>query len=627
MDRTRILLIPAVVLAALLVLRGLGAFVGPELLVHDHYLGMALPEKRATSSPVVIVELRESDIAELAYPMSDRDLARLLDWLVEAGAIAVGLDLYRDLPVPPGTRALYEVLLEEPRIVSVWKARGHGIRPPAAVRRLPDRIGFNDLPPDTDGIFRRALLFHNEPGGPVHWSFSLRIALLALAEEGIAPMPAPEDPELLRLGPTTLPYFEHDDGGDVAADDGAYQVPLDFAARFDRIGIGELLRGEVSPERVAGRIALVGGNAESVRDAFPTPIGVAIPGVDFHGHVVDQLIRHARGEARPLRVLSEWQEIALIVGAGLLGALLGSGLPGRPVARTSVQLGLGAVGLFALWFAGAQAYAAGWWVPTFAPGLAWLASLGATFAWVANRERADRDEALRIFRLHSSESVAAEIWRRRHEIFAEGRVRPQHVECTVLFVDIRGYSVQAAHLAPEALMQWVNLFLGRMTEVIRAHEGYVDDYFGDGIKADFGVPLPVEGGDPAAEAAKSAVRSAIEMALALPDLDAQMQAMGLPPCRIRIGIHSGASVMGSVGSDQRMKFTVVGDVPVVAQRLESTDAVPHDFEKAPARILISEATRARIGDTFATTPCGAIVLKGHDDATAIWRVDVAKEDA
>jgi class 3 adenylate cyclase len=69
-----------------------------------------------------------------------------------------------------------------------------------------------------------------------------------------------------------------------------------------------------------------------------------------------------------------------------------------------------------------------------------------------------------------------------------------------------------------------------------------------------------------------------------------------------------------------MKYTVVGDVVVVAQRLESTDSVDHEFEEMPVRILISESTRAHLGEDFAVKPCGRRPLKGYETSFAVFQI-------
>ena len=88
-------------------------------------------------------------------------------------------------------------------------------------------------------------------------------------------------------------------------------------------------------------------------------------------------------------------------------------------------------------------------------------------------------------------SLVFEIWRQR-ELFlaAGGRPPSQRLVATVLFVDMKGYTASAEKLDPGTLMAWVNDFMEPMAELVVRHGGVVDDYFGDGIKACFGVPIP-----------------------------------------------------------------------------------------------------------------------------------------
>ena len=89
---------------------------------------------------------------------------------------------------------------------------------------------------------------------------------------------------------------------------------------------------------------------------------------------------------------------------------------------------------------------------------------------------------------------------------------------------------------------------------------------------------------------------------------------------MRIGIHTGSLVAGSLGSADRLKYTVVGDNVVTAQRLEATDVVPHDYDAHPCRILISDDTHARLGDLFQTESVGKLQLKGKAEPVGAHRV-------
>ena len=140
------------------------------------------------------------------------------------------------------------------------------------------------------------------------------------------------------------------------------------------------------------------------------------------------------------------------------------------------------------------------------------------------------EQLMRIFARHVSSDVAEEIWQKRDEFLAEGRPRPQRLMATILFVDLRGYTARAETMDPAALMDWVGEFMERMAHEISLHGGVVDDYFGDGIKADFGIPVPRREEKEVDQDARSAVEAALAMASALGELNAGYRRRGLPEC-------------------------------------------------------------------------------------------------
>jgi adenylate cyclase len=227
---------------------------------------------------------------------------------------------------------------------------------------------------------------------------------------------------------------------------------------------------------------------------------------------------------------------------------------------------------------------------------------------------------LELFQSQLSPEMADDIWRHRDEIAREGRIESRDVVATVLFVDIVGYSSRAERMDAQALIEWVNEFMGRMTDCIVAHHGVVDDYFGDGIKANFGVPVPRESEAEVADDARRAVDCALAMADVLDDLNRGHREQGRPIVAMRVGIHTGPMVVGSVGSRHRQKYTTVGADVITAQRLESTDQVDHDFDREPCRILVSGRTERYLDGRVVRVAAGEPALKGMDRPIAVYRV-------
>jgi adenylate cyclase len=148
----------------------------------------------------------------------------------------------------------------------------------------------------------------------------------------------------------------------------------------------------------------------------------------------------------------------------------------------------------------------------------------------------------------------------------------------------------------------------------------VEDYYGDGFKANFGVPIPRSSSTEIAEDASRAVDSALSIAASVDEINESYRARGLPDCAVRVGIDSDTAVAGSIGSPGHLKYSVVGDVVVTAERLGNAPNIDHDFDRAPCRIIISERTLKLLGDRYETESVGRVNLKGKQRAVAAYRI-------
>jgi adenylate cyclase len=619
------MLIGGAVCAGVLAVRALGLLQGVELALYEGYLADRAA-RDATPSPVVIVKLTDADRRELGHwPVNDATLARALERLGAAGARVIGIDLARDLAVPPGSDALDARLRSDARIIGVRSFPDGAASdiPPAPALVGTDRVGFAEMLPDPDGRVRRALLFQADGSGRVEYAFALRVALAYLREAGAGLANEPDAPELVRLGPTAIPRLGPQAGGYVDADAGGYQFLIDFdraAPGFESLRFTDLLRDELDLSLLRDRVVLIGATAAGAHDIFDTPVasrleaGGGVPGVELHAHITDQLVRFGLGESPPLDVLPDWAELASIAAVVALGA--GVGLAVRSVWLFGALI---LAGLGLIWVAGLQLFAVGWWAPVAGPGLGWVASAAAVTAWVSSRERAERSQLMQLFSRHLSSEIADQVWARRHEFLDGGRPRPQRLEATVMFLDIKDSTAPGEKLSPEAHMDWVNQFMKVMASTVAEHGGVVDDYFGDGLKADFGVPFPRDEAGVDRDA-RNAVDCALGVAAAVAPLNARYRERRLPPVAVRVGIHTGSLIAGSLGSEERLKYTTVGDAVVTAQRIESAHDVAHDFDLQPCRILISEQTRSRLGAGFNTEPLGPHPLKGKGTEVVLHRV-------
>jgi len=591
-----------------------------ELPAYDWFMRLQ-PVSSFQDPRITVVRVSERDILSFGqWPLTDEILAQALTALIKEKPRAIGLDIFRDIPVPPGTETLNTLLQENPNIIVTMKFGEGGVRPPPVLKGT-DQVSFNDILVDPGGVVRRGLLFLDD-GDSVAFSFALRLALLYLQAQGIVPQPDEQNSQHLRLGNVTFRPFEENDGGYVKADARGYQFLLDYqgpATAFRSYSLSNLLSGKVNPRAINDKIVLIAVTAQSVKDFFFTPYsrgfleGQQVPGVFLHGLMVSQLLRAALEGVRPLATLTEEQEILWILLWCVLGGLIG--LKAHSAWRFSL---LGLAGVLLVGLTAYLAFLNRWWIPLAPPAVAFLLTAALVTAYVTSLERKERALLMQIFSKHVSKEVAESLWQQREQFLKNGRPRSQKLVMTAFFSDLRGFTTVSEKMDPQDLMDWLNIYMEKMTGIIMAHGGIIDDFAGDGIKANFGLPLPEQNESVIQGDALSAVRSALDMEREMHHLNDHWREKGLPEVGMRIGIYTGPAVAGALGSFQRMKYTTIGDTINIASRLESYDK---DLGKeALCRILIGESTLRYLGPGFRTERIGEVSLKGKEEKITIYRV-------
>jgi adenylate cyclase len=159
----------------------------------------------------------------------------------------------------------------------------------------------------------------------------------------------------------------------------------------------------------------------------------------------------------------------------------------------------------------------------------------------------------------------------------------------------------------------LNEYFGEMVPVLFRHRGTLDKFVGDMVMGLFGAPLP----DP--DHADHAVAAALEMTRTLDALNRRWQADGKAAVDIGIGINSGDMIAGNIGSAAIMSYTVIGDAVNLASRLESLN------KQYGTRVIISEATRARLTIPVSVRPIGDVMVKGRTQPVLIHEVMGTRE--
>lgn len=303
-----VLVISAAVTGTVIFLRLLGGLQPSELAAFDYLFH--LRPKEPVDERIVIVEINEKDIQQVGqWPIPDRIMAQLLEKLNTYQPSAIGLDIYRDLPVQPGHEEFTQACQTIPNLIGIEKLQDKtslGITPPRVLNQR-QQVGFNNVVIDTDGKVRRSLLYwHSE--NQVHQSLALKLALIYLQTQGITPQSAKTNPNYLQLSQRVFRSFRGNDGGYVGADNKGYQVLVNFRrpGSFRTVSLSDVLANQVNPTWIRSRIVLIGSTAPSLQDFFYTPYSNSsmsvlqpLSGVELHANFVSQILSSTL-EGRPL---------------------------------------------------------------------------------------------------------------------------------------------------------------------------------------------------------------------------------------------------------------------------------------------------------------------------------------
>jgi PAS domain S-box-containing protein len=284
-----------------------------------------LRPQEPVDSRIVIVTIDESDIDRVGtWPLSDAMLAKLIANIKARNPRAIGIDIYRNLPVEPGYQELLEIFKSTPNLIGIEKVAGNRVNPSPALKEL-GQLGFADVVLDKDGKVRRGLLSIRTEEGTTKLGISAKLALMYLGEEGINLETIDASQQKLRLGQAIFIPFKPNDGIYVDADAGGYQILLNFRGgleAFKTITLTDVLANEIPPDLMENKIVLVGAVGESLNDFFLTPHSSQTPGVVLHANLLSQILSGALEGRDLIKFLPEKYEWFWIVIWSFNGASL-----------------------------------------------------------------------------------------------------------------------------------------------------------------------------------------------------------------------------------------------------------------------------------------------------------------
>jgi CHASE2 domain-containing sensor protein len=359
-----VLLPTSFVIAAVISIRLLGLLQIHEWMMFDYF--SRLCPAPSQNSQVVIVGIDEIDLAQVgSYPISDRVLTQALRNLAAKNPSAIGLNLFRNLPVDPGNADLLALLPQLSTIVGTEVALNAdpalNVKPAPAIPS--DRVGFSDVVIDADGRLRRALLASPNWEGKIKYSLPLRLAQLHLTQQGIAFQHGKKSSDPLRFGSVLLPRFQKNSGGYIRADANGNQMMFNFCGNSKKLpvlSLRDVLNNQFSPDIIRNRVVLIGMTASSVKDIFFTSafqetmlssspnFGLQMPaeqliyGVEVNAQTVHQILGAVLQNRPLIHVVGEFWEYLWILAWGWIGVAISILLqsPWKSVMGVAVATGL-----------------------------------------------------------------------------------------------------------------------------------------------------------------------------------------------------------------------------------------------------------------------------------------------
>jgi adenylate cyclase len=370
------------------------------------------------------------------------------------------------------------------------------------------------------------------------------------------------------------------------------------------ISAADVLDGSAPPEKVKGKLVLVGTSAIGLNDIKTTPVSTAMPGVEIHAQVLESALTRAVLSQPNYGIAFEFCA-ALIL--GLLVIVV------APLFGPVTLVTFGAV--FATLLVGTSWYyytqhrlLIDFTYPLLSTTTIYLTLIFTSFV----REQSQRRQIRSAFSQYLSPAFVQQLAQSPEKLVLGGEER----EMTIMFSDMRGFtSISETYKDdPQGLTALMNRFLTPLTNAILDRKGTIDKYMGDAIMAFWNAPLDDR------EHQLNACEAALDMLERMDELNAQREreakesGQGYVPLNIGVGLNTGACVVGNMGSDKKFNYSVFGDSVNLASRLEG-QSKEYGFP-----IIVGSKTALAVKDRFAILELDFIMVKGKKEPEVIYAI-------
>ena len=456
--------------------------------------------------------------------------------------------------------------------------------------------GFFNVPPDADGVVRRAtlLLPYGRSPNPEEWDLYASLDVMAAR----AMMGADAQDTNLFYGPAGIARINFGNRLQLRTDTLGqmlinYQGP--WGRAFRHYSIADVLqKGGFEPGSFKGKLVLIGATATGIGDLRATPYGgTNYPGVEIHANVIDNILnnRFLKRDAKSALV-----DALLIFTFGIpLGIWMALVQPRWMWFGASLLAPLVAVDYVA--------FLHGWWLNFTVPAMTLTGNVLLVSLYRALVEEKEKRKVRTAFGQYLSPEVI------RRLLVNPRLVEPKKTDITVMFSDIRGFTTISEKLDAQELAVFLNQYLSDMTSIVFDHYGTLDKYIGDAVMAFWGAPFEEPG-----HAAK-ACNAALQMMQRVGELQKQWKAEGKPSLEIGIGLNTGVASVGNMGSSLRYGYTALGDAVNLSSRLEGLNK---DYG---THIIASETTyQSAKDDGFVFRELDLLRVKGKHQPVTIYEL-------
>ncbi len=364
-----------------------------------------------------------------------------------------------------------------------------------------------------------------------------------------------------------------------------------------KIQQGELDNLPVNPEEFKDKVIFVGASAAGVEDLKHTSISTKTPGVYLHasiyGNIITQDFLHFTG-----RVIN-FIPIILLLTITVFSIFYFKTVQAQVLVPLSSL-----AGFITLAFILFQANIV---INTAISLVAVIFAYIVAYTYIRFTEGKEKKKIRNILGQYVSPAMLSDVLDKNKDDYLKAEIGTKEV-LTMFFSDIRGFTSISEKYSEEKVVEVLNSYLSGMVDIIFNNQGTLDKFIGDAIMAFWGAPVKID------DHHYKAVISAIQMLAALEECNRENEEKGLPHLQIGIGIHTGEVILGNIGSEQMLDYTVIGDNVNLTSRLEGLT------KNYNCSIIISQDTYEHVKDRIACKIVDYVKVKGKEKPIRIFEV-------